>query len=346
MDKLRVIQWTTGKVGKMSLRAILDDPRLELVGVYAHSAEKAGQDAGVLCGLAPCGVIATSDIDALIALRADTVIYVPFVGDLGHAVRLLEAGMDVISTNLFLNVGGIQGDVREKIEAACAKGNSSFYITGINPGWINSMVAGMTAVCRRVACVAVTESADCSMYESVETWTTLGMGQPEVTPAIRQAAHDWMIMFRDTVFRMAQALGFEIGHTEFTAEFATASETIDLGWFRMEKGTIAAIRAGWAGQVKGQTVVRNQVVWYLTTKLNEGWEIDADQYHVVISGEPELSARFRITPPAHWAHNDWESLTALPAVSAAWDVKAARPGVLGLKDVGLTCAPAGLWLVR
>ena len=32
MQKLRVIQWTTGKVGKMSLRAILDDPRLELVG--------------------------------------------------------------------------------------------------------------------------------------------------------------------------------------------------------------------------------------------------------------------------------------------------------------------------
>src|SRR6516165_2679099 len=208
MEKLRVIQWTTGKVGRMALRAILDDPRLELAGVYAWSADKAGQDAGALCGRPDCGVKATSDIDALISLKADTVIYAPFTADLEHAIRLLEAGLDVISTNLFLNIGGIQGEVKEKLEAACRRGNSSFVVTGINPGWINAMVAGMTAICRRVDGVAVTESADCSVYESVETWTTLGMGLPEATPAIHKAAHDWMIMFRDTVFRMAEALDF------------------------------------------------------------------------------------------------------------------------------------------
>lgn len=73
--KLRVIQWTTGKVGKLSLRGVLDDPRLELVGVYAFSEEKAGSDAGALCGRPDIGVLATTDIDALLALKADTVIY-------------------------------------------------------------------------------------------------------------------------------------------------------------------------------------------------------------------------------------------------------------------------------
>jgi 2,4-diaminopentanoate dehydrogenase len=346
MKQLRVIQWTTGKVGRMSLRAILDDPRLELVGVYAYSAGKTGTDAGKLCGRPDCGVLATNDIDALIALKADTVIYAPFMAELDHAIRLLEAGMDVISTNLFLNVGGIRGEVKAKLDAACRRGNSSFYITGINPGWINAMVAGMTAICRKVDCVAVTESADCSVYESVETWTTLGMGLPEATPEIHQAAYDWMIMFRDTLFRMAEALGFEIDDTEFTAEFATAAETIDLGWFRMEKGTNAAIRAGWSGKMRGQIVVQNKVVWYLTKKLAEGWQIDDDQYHIVITGEPGVNAKFRMTPPPHWTNNDWESMTALPAVSAAFDVKAAPPGVLGLKDVGLICAPAGVWLTK
>jgi 2,4-diaminopentanoate dehydrogenase len=249
----------------------------------------------------------------------------------------------VISTNLFLNVGGVQGEVREQLDAAGKRGNASFAVTGINPGWINSMAAGMTAICRKVDQVAVTESADCSVYESVETWTTLGMGLPEATPAIHQAAHDWMIMFRDTVFRMAQALGFEIDDTEFTAEFAHAAETIDLGWFRMEKGTIAAIRAGWNGKERGQVRVRNQVIWYLTRKLAEGWDIDDDQYLVEISGEPNLKARLRMTPPEHWTNNDWESMTALPAVSAVPSIKAARPGVLTLADIGLICAPAGAW---
>ena len=81
MEKLRVIQWTTGKVGKLSMRGILDDPRLELVGVYAYSEDKAGLDAGALCGRPYTGVLATTDIDALIALGADTVIYTLTLGD-------------------------------------------------------------------------------------------------------------------------------------------------------------------------------------------------------------------------------------------------------------------------
>ena len=111
MEKLRVIQWNTGKVGKHTMRAVLDDPRLELVGVFAHSPEKVGKDAGALCGRPDTGILATDNIDDLVALNADTVFYTPFNADLSHAIRLLENGMDVISTNLFLNVGGIQGEV-------------------------------------------------------------------------------------------------------------------------------------------------------------------------------------------------------------------------------------------
>ena len=113
MQKLKVIQWTTGKVGKMALRAIFDDPRLELAGVYAHSADKVGQDAGAICGRADCGVAATDDVGALVALGADTVIYAPFEADLSHLVRLLESGSDVISTNLLANLGGIEGEVKD-----------------------------------------------------------------------------------------------------------------------------------------------------------------------------------------------------------------------------------------
>ena len=52
MDKLRIVQWTTGRVGTKALEAVLDDRRLELVGLYAHSGDKSGTDAGVLAGRA------------------------------------------------------------------------------------------------------------------------------------------------------------------------------------------------------------------------------------------------------------------------------------------------------
>jgi hypothetical protein len=344
MEKLRTIQWTTGKVGKLALRAILDDPRLQLAGVYAYSNDKAGVDAGKLCGRPHCGVTATRDIDALIALGADTVIYTPFMVDLSHVVKLLENGLDVISTNLFLNVGGVQGKVKEQLEAACSRGNSSLFITGVNPGWINTMTTAMTAVCRQVESVSISESADCSVYESKETWLAMGMSLPKATPAVIETARNWLMSFYDAVQRMAAALEYKLDDVEFFIEFATASQRVDLGWFCMEKGTNAAVRAGWNGKVNGRTVVQSKVSWYLTKHLNEGWQFDDDQYHVIIKGEPEVNTRIRFIPPKSWGNHEWDTMTALPAVNAAFNVRAARSGVLFLKDVGLPCAPAGVWL--
>jgi hypothetical protein len=343
MNKLRVIQWTTGKVGKLSLRGILDDPRLQLAGVYAYSPEKAGEDAGKLCGRPACGVRATHDVEALLALGADTVLYTPFMADVGHVVRLLETGHDVISTNLFLNVGGIQGEIREQLSAACQRGQSSLYITGISPGWINSAVVGLTAVCRRVDGVFISETADCSVYESKETWLAMGMSLPAATPQVIETARAWLRSFYDAIQRIAVALDYSLDDIEFFIEFATASQRVDLGWFCMEKGTNAAVRAGWNGKIGGRTVLQFKLTWYLTRHLNEGWEFSDDQYHLLVKGEPDVNTRIRFIPPQHWGHHEWDTMTAMPAVNAVFDVHTATPGILGLKDVGLTGAPAGLW---
>ena len=54
--RYRVVQWATGNVGSRALRRAIEHPDLDLVGVYVHSANKAGRDAGELAGLAPIGV--------------------------------------------------------------------------------------------------------------------------------------------------------------------------------------------------------------------------------------------------------------------------------------------------
>ena len=326
------------------MRFILYYPRLELVGVYAYSDDKAGTDAGQLCGRPDTGVLATTDIDALIALDADTVFYNPFMADLDHAVRLLESGLDVISTNLFLNVGGIQAETRDRLVAACEKGDSSLYITGVNPGWINTMVTAMTAVCRDVQKVTIIESADVSVYESAETWQALGIGLPEATPEVAALAKFGFSTFAESVQRMAMALGFDIDDMEFVIDHQTASEPVDLGWLVMEKDTIAAIRGGWNAKVKGKTVIESRVAWYLTQKLNGDWVFDDDHYKVMVEGEPGIDTRIRFLPPEHWGNHEWDTMTAMPAVSAALNVAAAPAGILSLNDVGLPCAPAGFWL--
>jgi hypothetical protein len=62
--RLRVVQWSTGNIGSRSPRTVIEHPRLELVGVHVHSADKAGRDAGELIDLDPVGVVATSSIES------------------------------------------------------------------------------------------------------------------------------------------------------------------------------------------------------------------------------------------------------------------------------------------
>ena len=151
MEKLRVVQWNTGKVGSLAMQGILDNPDLELVGVFAHSPDKVGKDAGALCGRPDTGIKATNSIDEIIAARPHAVIYTAFTGDVDEVARLLEAGINVLSTNLFFHVGGIRGAVKDRLQAAGERGNASLYITGINPGWINSLATGITGICARMS---------------------------------------------------------------------------------------------------------------------------------------------------------------------------------------------------
>lgn len=345
MDKLRVIQWTTGKVGKLAMRAVLDNPRLDLVGVYAFSPDKVGVDAGTLCGRPETGIKTTNDIDELIALKADAVLYTPFTSDVDEVVKLLESGANVLSTNLFFHVGGVRGEVKDRLDAACQRGNSSLYITGINPGWINSIATALTAICARVDCVSIYESADCSTYESPETWNFFRMGQHGVTPEVVEAAKTWLVMFKDAAERVGDSLGLTFDDVGFYCDYATASERVDLGWFLMEKGTNAAVRAGWEGKINGVTRVRAQITWYLTSKLAEGWDVESDEYHLVVEGAPRIDMKMHFTDPAPDADGPWDptGTTSYATVNAIAQIKAAKPGVLTLHDIGLPYAPAGDW---
>src|SRR4029453_14546897 len=99
----RVAVWSTGGVGSIAIRAIHRHRDMELVGVWVHTPEKVGRDAGELAGAEPIGLTATDDADALIALRPDCVVYAASgpqrdAGAMPDYARLLEAGINVVTT--------------------------------------------------------------------------------------------------------------------------------------------------------------------------------------------------------------------------------------------------------
>src|SRR5215212_10138598 len=139
----RVIQFSTGNVGRDSLRTIIARPDLELVGLHANGADKVGREAVELCGLdTPTGVVATNDVEALVALDADCVVYTSQAEMRPHDAveeisRFLAAGTNVVGTSMVWLVAPQHADewLRTPLERACKAGNTSLYINGIDPGF-------------------------------------------------------------------------------------------------------------------------------------------------------------------------------------------------------------------
>ncbi len=177
----RVVQWTTGNVGRQSVEAIVAHPDLELVGCYAWSPDKAGRDVGELCGIAPTGVLATNDVDALLALNADCVVYNPMWADVDEMVRMLEAGSNVVSTAAFIT-GHSFGDGRRRIIEACERGGTSVFGSGINPGFADLIAIVSASGCDRIDKITVTETADSTGYDSPATELPVGFARPDRRP--------------------------------------------------------------------------------------------------------------------------------------------------------------------
>nr|MDT0666602.1 hypothetical protein [Micromonospora sp. DSM 115978] len=131
---IRVVQWATGKIGQISIRHFAANPVFELVGVYTTSADKDGVDAGLLAGIGPVGVAATRDKQALIALGADCVNYVPARVDLDDVEALLRSGKNVVTA--VGNTFPPRGDpATARLEAACQAGQVTFHGGGVHPGF-------------------------------------------------------------------------------------------------------------------------------------------------------------------------------------------------------------------
>ncbi len=176
-NNYRVVQWNTGNVGKSSLKSIVDNPTLELVGCYAWSPDKVGRDAGELVGIAPLGITATNDVDQLLALKPDCVVYNPMWIDVDELVRILSAGVNVVTTASFIT-GHNLGEGRDRLLEAAELGGSTIFGSGVSPGFAELLAIVSAMVCNRVDKVTVNEAADTTFYDSPETEKPVGFGQP------------------------------------------------------------------------------------------------------------------------------------------------------------------------
>ncbi|MFD9507462.1 NAD(P)H-dependent amine dehydrogenase family protein [Streptomyces mirabilis] len=331
----RVVQWASGNIGSRALRAVLEHPDLTLAGLYAHTPDKAGRDAGELCGLGPTGVIATHDIDEIVALGADCVLYMPRACDMDEVCRLLASGANVVTTRgEFHRAASLDPAVRERVEAACESGKSSIHSTGSSPGFITeALPLALSSIQRRLDGLTIEEFADLSQRDSPGLlFDVMGFGKPPAEYDERRLSvvRD---SFGPSLHMVADALSIPLDSVEAEGEVATAPRPVHIAAGTLRPGTVAAQRITVSGLRGGRPLLRFRATWYCATDLDRAWDVRATGWHVTVDGDAPLDIDLRFPVPLDRMAAMSPSYTANRAVNAVPVLCEASPGIRSTADL-------------
>lgn len=335
---LRVVQWTTGNIGRRSLQAVIDRDDMELVGVYAHGADKVGKDAAELCGVSdPTGVHATNDVAALLALQPDVCSYNPLWSNVDELVALLGAGVNVASTAGWITGGKLEAADRQRIEDACRSGGATMFGSGAHPGITNTVGMVLSAACETVDEIRITESVDCSTYRSGGTQTAMGFSQDPDTPGLAESVRRESEVFAESAAMMADALGVTVDRFTFDVTFTPATGDSDLGFMTIPKGTVAGVFGYHRGWVGDRNIVSVGFNWTMGFHVQPPKPL-ADGHVIQVFGMPNMRTVIHCLPPIGYDKPDeWMEMgmiyTAMPAVNAIPGVVAADPGIVTIGDL-------------
>lgn len=345
---IRVVEWSTGYLGRMAVEGIDTRPELELVGVFVSDPAKVGQDAGRLAGLdRDLGVVATDDRDALLALEPDVVVYTAETETrFGEAFqdfhRFLRTGVNVVASGPVLMQyphGIIPDEMIEQLDDSARAGGVTMHVNGIDPGFANDVLPlAMTSLSRRIDLIRVGEIADYSVYHQGETMRRLfGFGQPMETlpPLLRpgMTAAGWGSVVRQIAAALDVTLDEPLVERH---ERLPADRDLSLLAMDVSAGTQAAMRFEVVGRVDGEDRIILDHVTRTAPDQAPHWprpDRGDGCYIVELEGDPSMRVEFT-HHDEHGDHNVSGMLvTAMRLVNTVEVIVAAEPGLVFAKDL-------------
>jgi 2,4-diaminopentanoate dehydrogenase len=336
----RVIQWASGAVGGQCLKLILQDPGLELVGLFCYAPEKVGRDAGELVGLPACGVVGTNDREAVLAADADVVVHAALLTPDSwpqfdtDVADLLRSGKNVITTGTYWWPWIDGEEYAERFIAAGRAGNATLFGTGMHPGVLFDRIAPtLSTMCGSVESVSFTEVDDVGQHPS---WAMLH-GQMFMGRRAEEYRRDsppvqmFRRMWGQCCYQVAAQLGLVLDRLDLDLAVGLATADIELRAGVIRKGTIAGTRTVLRGMVDEVARVSLEINWYVDPDI-PGWPETGRVWRTEIEGRPSWCNETRIArtlgdrAAVPW-YDGMGTATAAPAIYAIPAIVAAEPGI-------------------
>jgi 4-hydroxy-tetrahydrodipicolinate reductase len=331
----------------MVLREVLAHPDFELVGLMVNSPEKIGKDAGVIAGGAPVGLLATNDLDAALASDPDAVAYfanadIRQMEAIKDMAKPLARGIDVVNTSVFplIHPKSAPSSFVAPIERACKEGGSSFFTTGIDPGFCQDLIPmtlmGLTG---RVDRLRIQEILDYSTYPNPRTlFDIMGFGRPVDDAKVLQLQPGALrFAWGCAVHMLADGLGVTLDEIREVHERRAASRTLELPVGTVRQGTTAGLRFELQGMVGGEPRIVVEHVTRLHPEVAPDWPNSqtGDSYRILIDGSPSIRAEIAFRGAGDDPNAGGCLATGMRAIQAIPAVCAAPPGLLTPFDLPL-----------
>jgi hypothetical protein len=308
----RVAHYGTGDTGSQALRGVIARPEFHLVAHLVHSPNKAGLDSGEIVGVRPVGVRATTDFAEFLRVDADCVTY--FATDfgrdpddvIGEMCAILASGKNLVTSTMPLLAypTALPNDVAERLEAACQAGGSSFFCTGIAPGFTtDALVLTCSSLCARVDSVVVSERIYMGTYSDPMSFEFLGFGRTPADDAAIPRAELSSDSFSSTFAMLGDGLGMTFDDVTAHRAVAVADADYTCAAGPIPEGTIASVRLGFDGLVKGEPRVTVTIIYSMIEVVVDPWEPQVPRSerfgsrltYLAVRGAPTVDVRLSLS---------------------------------------------------
>jgi 4-hydroxy-tetrahydrodipicolinate reductase len=342
----RVIQWSTGNVGRHALAGIDAHPDLELIGLFVSNPDKVGTDAGELAGLGRnLGVAATNDVDALLALRPDCIVHTAMADDrifeaIADLERFLTAGSNVVSSSpVMLQYPAPDDPLAAPVIAAAHNAGVSIFVNGVDPGFANdALPLVLSGVCERIEEVRCSEVLNYNTYnQPMVLFDIMGFGRDLQDVPFLLSPGVLTMAWGSVVRQIAAGLGVILTDITEWYEREPAPEDFEVDAGTIKAGTAAALHFEVRGMVGDRAVVVLEHVTRLRDDLGAEWPQPAGQgcYRVQITGEPNYTLDLQLMGTDGDHNTAGLKATAMRLVNAVPAVIAAPPGLVTALDLPL-----------
>jgi len=327
MEKINVIVYGCGVMGRRVAQALSGKRSMDVVGAIDIEPELVGKDLGelfdhpqktdVIIEKASGSLFSGTQVQAVVLTTTSHLKTV-----FSQIEQCVEAGLNVISTCEELAYPWMRDpDLSQKIDDLARERGVTVTGTGINPGFLmDTLPLILTAPCLRVQSVKVTRMMDSSKRRlPFQLKIGTGLTQQEFQRKMEEKEITGHVGLLESIYMIASGLGWDLDEAvERPPSPVIDEKEIQTAVGVINPGDVIGLRSVAFGKIDGQEVVSLEFV------ANAG--VDEEYDEILIEGEPNIHQRI-----IGGVHGDIG--TVAMTINSIPRVVAAPPGLVLMKDL-------------